>query len=72
MPCLYHPWADTNEENSIFGKLGMELCHHHIQAGFVDSIRPTGFDLILCDQIKVGMPRRDGNDLLLLALEEKW
>lgn len=50
----------------------MEFRHDDISGGLCKGVRSANFNLVLGYQIKVGMSRRDENNLLLLALEEKW
>jgi len=50
----------------------MEFRHSDIRGGLCKGVRPGDFNLVFRYQVKVSKSRRDENNLLLLALEEKW
>lgn len=72
MSSIDNPWADAHKKHAILGVLGMKLRHGHIRSGLLKGVRSSHFNLILGDQVKIGMPRRDEDDLLLHSFQEEW
>lgn len=70
MTSVNHSWADAHEEHAILGVLGMELRHDDVRGGLPKGVRSGYINLVLIDQVKVGMPRSDENDLLLHSFQE--
>lgn len=70
MPSINHSWADAHEKNSMLGMLSMELRHDDIGGGLFEGIRSGHINLVFGDKVKVGMSRRDEDDLLLRAFQE--
>ena len=72
MSRINHSRANTHEKHPIFGILGAELGHDSIGSGFSDSVRSTHVELVVSDQFNVCHSSGDGDNLLLLALEDEW
>lgn len=54
----------------MLGMLSMELRHDDVRGGLFKGVRSGDVNLVLGDKVKVGMSRRDEDNLLLCAFQE--
>lgn len=72
MSGINHSWADAHEEQSILGMFSMELSHDDIRGGLSKSIWSGHVNLVFRDKVKVGVSRRDEDDLFLHSFVKQW
>lgn len=72
MSSIHHSRADAHEKHPLPRILGTKLGHDHVGGCLAHRVRPTHVHLVFRNQVRVGEPRRDGDDLLLLAFENEW
>lgn len=72
MSSVHHSWANAHEKHPVLRILGTKLGHDHVRGGLAHRVRATHVHLVFRNQVGVGEPRRDGNDLFLLAFENEW
>lgn len=71
MAHIHHSWAETHEEHAVFLELRAELGHDDVHGRLGGRIQSTQFNLKFVDEVKITMTAGDGDDLLLLALQDK-
>lgn len=66
-----HSWTNAEEKHPVFLVLRVKLAHNHVHGSFGGGIQSAVLDLVIVNQVEVGMTAGNGDDLLHLALHDE-